>query len=99
MSIIKTIEEDIRNEVGIDLICSLLGKLTNILINVKNDPDIDEETKKKKLEKLKKLLYAIGKERDEAYRGNKDTIQRAYDIYAVFLNFIREDTPKFIESL
>ncbi|WAM33812.1 hypothetical protein [Caldicellulosiruptor morganii] len=48
MSDIKTIREDIRNEVGIDLICGLLGKLTNILINIENSDIEDKEQKKLK---------------------------------------------------
>jgi len=35
ISDIKIIQEDIKHEVGIDLICSLAGKLTNIKLTLK----------------------------------------------------------------
>ncbi|WAM34385.1 hypothetical protein [Caldicellulosiruptor morganii] len=96
MSDIKTIQEDIRHEVGIDLICGLLGKLTNILINIKNS---DIEDKEQKIEKLRKIKAALAKERDEAYRGNKDTIERAYTIYVTLLDLIAVNESSFIEIL
>jgi len=98
MSDIKIIQEDIKNEVGIDLICSLSGELTNIKINIKNS-NFNEEDKKRKVEKLDKLIATLWKERDEAYRGNKDTIERAYNIYAIFLALIRENESSFVEIL
>jgi len=54
ISDIKIIQEDIKHEVGIDLICSLAGKLTNIKINIE-DSNLNEEDKKRKIEKLENL--------------------------------------------
>lgn len=98
MSDIKTIQEDIKHEVAIDLICGLLGKFTNILINIE-DSNINEEDKKQKIEKLKKLLAALAKERHEAYRGNEDTIQRAHTIYSTLLKLIHKEESNLIEIL
>jgi hypothetical protein len=94
----ESIQEDIKHEVGIDLICSLAGKLTNIKINIKNS-NLNEEDKKRKIEKLSKLIATLWKERDEAYRGNKDTIERAYNIYAILSNLISKNKSSFVEIL
>jgi len=98
MSDIKIIQEDIKHEVGIDLICILAGELANIKINIKNS-NLDEEDKKRKIEKLSKLIATLWKERDEAYRGNKDTIERAYNIYAIFSDLISKNKSSFVEIL
>ncbi|WAM33811.1 hypothetical protein [Caldicellulosiruptor morganii] len=45
------------------------------------------------------MKAALAKERDEAYSGNKDTIERAYTVYVTLLDLIAENESKFVEML